>query len=200
MMRTLAALRAAIGRAIDAAVIALMAVLVADVVWQVLTRFVLRAPSPWSEELARILLIWLALLGAAAGFARGAHLGVDVLVARLPPRERAACELFVHVLVALFAAVVMLYGGGRLVAATLATRQVSASLGIRMGYVYLAVPLSGAFILLVGVERILRASREAWPTEGDSAATRQPDPPPGRQPRTTPGNIPADPAQPADGQ
>lgn len=180
MKRTLATVRAAIGRAIDAAVIVLMAVLVVDVVWQVLTRFVLRAPSAWSEELARMLLIWLALLGAAAGFPRGAHLGVDVLVARLAPRDKAACELFAHALIALFAAVVMLYGGGRLVAATLAARQVSASLGIPMGYVYLAVPLSGAFVVLHAVEMILRKWREVWPApHHETAATNRPGPSPG---------------------
>ncbi len=39
--------------------------LVLDVVWQVATRFILRDPSKWTEELARMILIWVSLMGAA---------------------------------------------------------------------------------------------------------------------------------------
>ncbi|NIX00358.1 MAG: TRAP transporter small permease subunit, partial [Phycisphaerae bacterium] len=54
-----------------------MGVLVIDVTWQVITRFVLKNPSSWTEELATYLLIWVGLLGAAVALHRGAHLGID---------------------------------------------------------------------------------------------------------------------------
>jgi TRAP-type C4-dicarboxylate transport system permease small subunit len=159
--------RKALGKAFEAAVVVIMAVLVLDVVWQVVARFVLRSPCTWSEELARMLLIWVALLGAAVGFTRQAHLGIDYLVLKLRPRSKAAVELFVYLLVAFFAGEVMIRGGVRIVWATLEAQQVSASLGVRMGYVYLALPLSGALMLLYGVEMALKKLAEAWPREAE---------------------------------
>ena len=60
--------------------IVLMSVMVIDVSWQVASRFVFRAPSSFTEELAGFLLIWIGLLGAAYGFPTRAHLGIDLLV------------------------------------------------------------------------------------------------------------------------
>ncbi len=52
--------------------------LVIDVMWQVFTRYnPLMHPSKWTEELARMLLIWVSLMGASLAFERKGHLGVD---------------------------------------------------------------------------------------------------------------------------
>ena len=62
------------------------------VIWQVFTRFVLRDPSSWTEELAIFLLIWIGLLGSAYALRRKAHLGVDVLTNRLSGRTVTCAE------------------------------------------------------------------------------------------------------------
>ncbi|MBX3748327.1 MAG: TRAP transporter small permease [Verrucomicrobiae bacterium] len=124
----------------------LMAVLVLDVLWQVISRYGLGRPSAWTDELATLLTIWVAAVGASVGFARGAHLGVDVLVARMPERARLWVDGLVHLLVAVFALGVLGWGGWALVSLTLLTDQVSPALGVKMGHVYLALPLSGLAI------------------------------------------------------
>ena len=43
-----------------------MTILVLDVVWQVFTRYILKDPSSWTEELATFLMIWVGMLGASA--------------------------------------------------------------------------------------------------------------------------------------
>jgi TRAP-type C4-dicarboxylate transport system permease small subunit len=58
-------------------------------------------------------------------------------------------------LVAAFAASAMVWGGYVLVSETLQAGQLTPALGIRMGLVYLAVPISGLFIVLFAVEQIL---------------------------------------------
>ena len=58
----------------------------------------------------------------------------------------------VFALVAVFSALVMVGGGIQLVTRILATQQVSPALGLKMGYVYLAVPISGFFLALYSVE------------------------------------------------
>ncbi len=135
-------------RLLEALVMVVMAVLVLDVLWQVFTRLVLRDPSTWTEELAIFMLVWVALLGSAVALGRGAHLGIDYFVGRLPQRMRLATEVFVFLSVAVFSFLVMIVGGIDLVASNLELGQESPALRVRMGYVYLAVPISGFFLTL----------------------------------------------------
>jgi len=125
------------------------------VIWQVFTRFVIKSPSSWTEELAIFLLIWIGLLGSAVALRRKAHLGIDVLVNRLPRTWRHIVTVFVYACVGLFSVSVFTFGGSKMVAVVLMNNQVSPALGIHMGYVYLALPISGLFITMYSVEFII---------------------------------------------
>lgn len=128
--------------------IVLMAALVVDVCWQVITRFILDNPSSYTEEIARFTLIWLSLLGAASAYRRGLHLGIDIAVQKLPASRRRLVDALVHLLVALFACSILIYGGIKLVMLTLHLEQLSAVLGVKMGLIYMVMPLSGLFFLI----------------------------------------------------
>ncbi len=52
------------------------------------TRYVLRSPLVWSDELATILFLWLAMLGSVVAYRRGEHIRLSVLVRRASPRVR----------------------------------------------------------------------------------------------------------------
>jgi len=145
------AIKKALDRFLELLCMVAVAVLVIDVLWQVFTRFVIRDPSNWTEELATFLLIWVALLGAAVALGRGAHLGIDYFVHKLPDKARIKTELFVFACIALFSLLVMVIGGIGLVGTTFRLNQTSPALGLKMGYVYLAVPISGAFLVLYSV-------------------------------------------------
>jgi TRAP-type C4-dicarboxylate transport system permease small subunit len=132
-------------------VMTVMAVLTVDVLWQVFTRFILKNPSTWTEELAIFLLIWVSLLGAAVALGRGAHLGIDYLVNKLSIKKKLCTEVFVFLCIALFSLCVMIIGGIDLVISTLKLGQVSPALGVEIGYVYLAIPISGFFLVLYSV-------------------------------------------------
>ena len=129
-----------------------MAVLVVDVVWQVFTRYVMKSPSTWTEELATFLMIWVGLLGSSVALNRGAHLGIDYFVAKLSRKKKLYVELFVFLSGAIFSLLVLCIGGAQLVKITLANNQVSPALGLKMGYVYLAIPVSGFFLVIYSVE------------------------------------------------
>lgn len=148
--------RTHIDRALAAVVISLMAILVVDVLWQVFTRFVLRDPSSYTEELARYLLIWLSLLGAAYATGRRLHLAVDLLPQKLEGRARRRLETVIDGAVLVFALLVLVVGGSRLVFVTLVLGQSSAALGIPLGWVYLAIPLSGLLIAFYSVADMVR--------------------------------------------
>jgi TRAP-type C4-dicarboxylate transport system permease small subunit len=142
-------------RLLEWAVIVIVAALVLDVLWGVFSRFVLRSPSRWTEEAATMLLIWVSLLGAAAAFSRREHLGVDYLVKKLDPEAQRWMAVIVQLVIIFFASAAMIYGGYVLVAETLASGQLSPALELKFGYVYLAVPLSGAFIVVFALEQIV---------------------------------------------
>jgi TRAP-type C4-dicarboxylate transport system permease small subunit len=141
---------------LEISVILVIGFLVLDVLWGVYTRFVWKNQSPWTEELATMLLIWVSLLGAAIGFIRNSHLGVDYFVSKMNPKNQVIEETIVYLLIAFFASFAMIYGGTRLVVFTLKLGQVSPALQLKMGYVYLAVPISGLFILVFSIETMIK--------------------------------------------
>ena len=124
----------------------LMALMVLDVTWQIFTRFATASPSSWTEELARFLLIWIGMLGAAWAYRQRAQLGLSYLVDKQSAQNQKYLALFSYLASALFALTVMVYGGSQLVQLTLELNQLSASLGWKIGYVYMVIPASGLLI------------------------------------------------------
>ena len=152
-------LRESIDRLLAWAICLLMGAMVINVLWQVFTRFVLRNPSSFTEEAARYMMIWVGLLGSAYATGRKSHLALDLLTARLHGRRKRASEILIHSIVGLFALAVLVGGGGRLVWIQLSLGQHSAALQIKLGYVYLAAPLAGVFIVYYSVIALIEAVR-----------------------------------------
>ncbi len=130
----------------------LMLALVSAVTWQVASRYLLRDPSPWTEELARYLLVWIGLFGAACAYRTRAHMGIDLLAQKVGPRGRARLQATSAFAVLAFALPVMVVGGISLVQLTWELRQYSAALGVPMAAVYSAIPLSGAIIVIYALQ------------------------------------------------
>jgi len=143
-------------KALEITVILITGILVIDVLWGVFSRYVMGAQSSWTEELARMLLVWVSLLGASIGFIRKSHLGVDYFVGKLSDRMQIIGQIFVYLLVAAFTLCVMIYGGSMMVKSTLEKGQVLQALRFEKGYVYLAVPISGFFIVVFSIETIIK--------------------------------------------
>lgn len=59
----------------------------------IVARFVFNHPLVWSDEIASILFLWLAMLGSAVALRRGHHMRMTVLAARLPGRWKAFAEV-----------------------------------------------------------------------------------------------------------
>ena len=131
-----------------------MALLVLDIVWGVFTRQVMNQQASWTEELARFLLIWVSLLGGAYAFQAKAHLGVDYFVGKFDPDVAKWVAIFSLLLVVFFAIAIFLVGGIKVVYFSLLYSQTTPALGWKMGCVYLAIPISGFFILLFTLENL----------------------------------------------
>ncbi len=142
-------------RILEVGLMGAVVVLVFTVLWGVFTRYVMNSPSPWTEEVATYLLMWVAMLGTAVAFDRRAHLGLDYLTKKFDPKVQTVNSVIVLILVIAFTALVMVYGGWILVEETLNADQRTAALNIPMGYIYLVIPISGVFIILFALEEIV---------------------------------------------
>jgi TRAP-type C4-dicarboxylate transport system permease small subunit len=136
------------------ALVLLMIALVTAVSWQVISRYVFASPSSWTEEVARFLLIWIGVLGAAYAFRTGVHLGLDVLPQKLTGKAGEALKLFILAAVMLFSVTVLIIGGGNLVALTWELKQYSAVLGLPISYVYSVIPITGVMICLYALAAV----------------------------------------------
>ena len=138
-------------RAVGLVIIVMFAVLIVAVFYQVLGRYLFNAPPSWSEELARFLQVWIALLASALCIQQGMHLGVDYLLYAVPQRARAALEVLVHLLVTGFLLLLLVQGTKLLEVAAV---QTSPAMGINMWYAYLAVPVGAALMLVESVLKL----------------------------------------------
>lgn len=154
-MNTLAGVIPTLNKALRALLATMMALLVLNVTWQVITRFILPHPSSFTEELARFFLIWISLLGSAYAFHTHSHLGFDYLTKKMQSNAAVITAKLGYVLVVTFALGVLVIGGVNLTYITFMLNQESPVLGIPMGYVYLVVPLSGLLFILYGVWGLL---------------------------------------------
>ncbi|HEY6234284.1 MAG TPA: TRAP transporter small permease, partial [Candidatus Elarobacter sp.] len=146
---------AAIDRAIGAVVEPLAALLVvveiAILSAGVFTRYVLGNPLVWSDELATIVFLWLAMLGAVVAYRRGEHIALSVLVRRSPERVRAVLEAIASVVAAIFVI--------ELIPATLKFFQqeqidLTPALNIPRSYEVLAIIVCLSLILIIALLRL----------------------------------------------
>lgn len=169
MVRFFQSLRQVLVKALEVFLILAFAFLTFDVLWGVFTRYVMGRQAGWTEEAAIYLLVWVSLLGAALTYEEHGHLGVDYLVGKLDPAAQRLAAIFVELVVLGFALGVLVIGGWVLVFETLAKGQLSPTLGLKVGYLYAAVPISGVFFTLFALEHLtlLCAGRDMPETPDD---------------------------------
>ncbi|WP_421876808.1 TRAP transporter small permease [Marinoscillum sp.] len=148
-------MRQKIDRFLGAMVALLMGLMVINVLWQVASRYLLGSPSVFTDELANYLLIWVGLLGAAYATGKKMHLAIDLLPNKLEGSKKRQLNLVITFFVIVFALTVMIIGGVRLVYLTLLLEQLSPSLQIPLGYIYLVIPVSGLFIIYYSISNYL---------------------------------------------
>lgn len=135
----------------------LTALMFLAVIAQVFFRYVLAAPLPWSEELARYLMIWVACLAASEAYHQKSHVGVNLLSDLLPVKLRRWLHQIVH-LVILVLMLVIIYQGFTL--SWLLLDQMSPALGIPMTWPYLSVPVGASFIALHTITFLVQGFKE----------------------------------------
>lgn len=83
----------ALGRLLGVPVALLVAAEIGVLLAGVVARYVFHHPLIWSDELASILFLWLAMLGSAVAFQRGDHMRMTAVVGKLDPSRRAFLDV-----------------------------------------------------------------------------------------------------------
>jgi len=152
MRRAAGAAARALGRALDLLLAAMLAVLVASLAWQVFGRYVLdRAPS-WSEELARFLMVWITMLGAASVMRDRGHIAVTALPDALPAGARRVLAAVADLVVLWVAGILGVHGAAL---ADLLSVQASPAFEVTMAVPFAALPAGAALIAAMVVLRRL---------------------------------------------
>ena len=137
----------------------ILAVMTGAVFLQVVLRYLGMVGIDGLEEVPRYLFIWLVMLGGAAAMYRSEHTVLDYFLNRMPPRLRAlviaattAASIF------LFAYLIKL----SLVLVPNAQLQTSPGLELPLGYVFAAIPVGAALIILPMLQHLYTALRGLW--------------------------------------
>ena len=133
------------------------AVMVVLTCWQVFTRYVLGAPSTWSEELVGYLFAWMALFGACLVTGERGHMNIPILVDMAPGAGKKALLCLAEIIAFLFSAVILVYGGLRIT--KLAMGQMTSALGVPVGVFYAVLPLCGGINLLYTAMNLMEIIR-----------------------------------------
>lgn len=138
------------GRNIAAALLMGMMVVV---LLQVIFRYVLSDSLTWSEELSKVMMVWAALLVAPWAYRHGANVSISIFADAMPPRMATLLRGVLNVLVVWIAVVLFIESIG-FWQRGLAIQ--SASLPVRMAWIYTVVPVGLAGLALVGIELVVR--------------------------------------------
>ena len=142
--------------------------------WQVFTRYILKNPSSWSEELVSYLFAWMALLGASIVVGERGHMKIPVVVERMKPGAQKFFAIFAEVIACIFAAVILVFGGVQIT--SLAMGQMTSSLGVAVGIFYIVLPLSGVLNIIytiINICDIVKGNISVLPGEENAAPQKK---------------------------
>lgn len=119
---------------------------------QVFNRFALGLPLSWSEEFQKFGHIWMVFLAIPIAYRHGAHIGMDVVLTKLPHAMRRFVMLMIELMWLALAAAIGIY---TLRVMEVAKFQESPGLGWRMDYVYSGLVIGAAYLALIAIRRLV---------------------------------------------
>lgn len=154
---------AQIGRWIEKALLAvcglLLCFLVASVFLEVLIRYVIHAPSAWTEEVAQFILVWFSLLAAAVSARKGMHFAIRFGVMYFNERTRWIIRQSVNVAVIVLLSIILKQAIAYL---DIVSNQSAMATEINMRIPYAGIPVGIGTILTIYVLEFADAVLSVW--------------------------------------
>ena len=153
MMKTVASIRKWMDKIIMGACIVLFGLMVIVGSYQIITRYFFNKPSTVSEELLTFSFVWMALLASAYVFGIRDHMRMGFLADKIQGKGRIVLDIVIEILILVFALLTLVWGGSAIM--QLSMQQMTASLGVPMGYIYTILPVSGVGIVVYSILNII---------------------------------------------
>lgn len=115
-----------------------------SVLLQIISRYIMRSPFPWTEELARYSYVWLTFIGVGFGIKNRNHITMTIFVEKLPIHLQHIVRLIVNIIII----VMLIYILPSNFLFAMRTTRVSGALEIPMPFVYMGV-IIGLVIALI---------------------------------------------------
>jgi len=128
-------------------VVPLVGTMAAVIILQVIFRYIVKGSLPWSEELARYLMVWVTFVGASIGVKKGAHVGIEAFVLILPPKAKTFVK-YLGIIISIVFCIIVLNASLGIVHRQIISHQVSPAMRIPMWWAYGAIPV-GTFLMTI---------------------------------------------------
>jgi TRAP-type transport system small permease protein len=138
-------------RSIEAVIVLIFAGLIVVGGLQVFNRFVFNQSLSWSEEFQKYAHIWIIYLSIAVGLRMDAHIGMEVISAKLPAPVQKALKYVIGLLWIVLALAFTVYTA---VIMDVARNQTSPGLGVRMDFVYAGLFIGGLYLLIMALRKL----------------------------------------------
>lgn len=129
---------------------------------QVIFRYIIKNPLPWSEELARFLFIWMTFIASYIGARKGSHIGVEALQKALPGIGGKIIKALANFITSAFFFIIVFSTFSfwpKLMV------QISPALGLPMAFVYLAMIIgstfTGLWYLIIAIKEVTVKPKQA---------------------------------------
>lgn len=165
-MDTMHKVKAGIMRILGILIIFLFGAMTVIGTYQIVTRYFFNRPSTVSEELLTYSFTWMALLASAYVFGKRDHMRMGFLADQLTGTARKYLEIFIDLLTFALAAVVLVYGGISITKLTMI--QMTASLRVPMGYIYVIVPVTGVLIMIFSLMNAVDMFHKDFSEKGEA--------------------------------
>lgn len=121
----------------------------------IISRAGFNAAFHWSEELGRYTMIYAGCLGIGLALKRGLHVGIAIMIRRLPPNIALVCDIFGRILVTIFLVVMTMQG---IALCEIVSMRTSPTMGFNMVWVFIITPITCIlqliFLALMTIEDI----------------------------------------------
>lgn len=152
-------------RALEYLVGALLAMMAAALLLEVLLRFVFETSLPWTSEFARYAMIWITFVGAALAIKERSHIQINFFVRLLPRNLERYAYIAVNLILIAFVAVLL---KNSIITVQTEMKVYTAAMNIPFGYIVLSLPLAGVFMiiyLLMDIKALLNNEQVETPDE-----------------------------------
>lgn len=143
----------------------LLAALLGVLTWQIGSRWLFDSPSLWSEELARLLFLHMAIIGGAIAIKKDDHVKIVFFSDKLPHHMRYGL-LFILELLVFVTLIAMIYYGYQHVQRNAFFELIT--LGISSSWINYSLPLGGCFMLIRQSQKLYFV-KKAWQKNGNNS-------------------------------